>query len=95
MNAFDPGLLAWCLPLLYALAAVPPLAGLGAAPAFRLAETVAALAAACALVAAGWAALATAPADPAGHLMTVLIGLLGWVIVRYSRQYLQGEPRLP
>ena len=95
MNAIDPGLLAWCLPLLYALAAIPPLAGLGATAAWRLAEPVAALAAACALAAAGWAALAAGPVDAAGHLMTVLIGLLGWVIVRYSRQYLHGEPRQP
>ncbi len=44
--------------------------------------------------AAGVLALATPGADDAlGLLMVLLVSTLGWVIVRYSRQYLAGEPR--
>ena len=30
--------------------------------------------------------------DPAGALVALLVGFVGWVIVRYSHRYLQGEP---
>ena len=32
------------------------------------------------------------PPDAAGAVVSVLVAFLGWVIVRYSRRYLEGEP---
>jgi len=32
-------------------------------------------------------------ADPPGAVVLLLVAFVGWVIVRYSRRYLQGEPR--
>lgn len=92
MFPVDPGLLAWSLPLVLAAAALLALAGAAPARAWRIAEGGAVAAALIALAAAAWAVFAPT-ADATGHLMTVLIGTLGWVIVRYSRQYLAGEPR--
>lgn len=93
MNLIDPGLLAWSLPLLYVLAALPALAGVAPRRGWAIAEATALLGAGVAL-AAGVLALATRGADDAlGLLMVLLVATLGWVIVRYSRQYLAGEPR--
>jgi NAD(P)H-quinone oxidoreductase subunit 5 len=92
MTLVDPGMLAWSVPLVLAAAALVALGGTGPSRAWWIAEGSALVAALIAAVAAALALLAPTPADAAGHLMTVLIGTLGWVIVRYSRQYLTGEP---
>jgi NAD(P)H-quinone oxidoreductase subunit 5 len=91
----DPGLLVWSLPLLYVLAAVPALAGAGAQRAWPLAAGASVLAVVVALGGAALALAAPGASDPLGHLMVLLVATLGWVIVRYSRQYLAGEPRQP
>lgn len=86
----------WLMPLAYALALLPALAGVGETRAWRLAEASAAGAlglAACAVtVAAAQAATGHVAVDAPGHAMACLIGLLNWVILRFSRRYLQGEP---
>jgi NAD(P)H-quinone oxidoreductase subunit 5 len=92
MNLTDPAVLAWSLPLLYAAGALPALTRMRVRHAWRIAEALA-LAAMLVALGAGVAGLSGAgPTNTVGHLMTVLIGTLGWVIVRYSRQYLAGEP---
>jgi NAD(P)H-quinone oxidoreductase subunit 5 len=93
MPAFDPGLLVWTLPLLYACAALPALGGARPRLAWPVAEGGALATAAVAFAGAGLALAGSERADVLGHAMTLLIATLGWVIVRYSRQYLAGEPR--
>jgi NAD(P)H-quinone oxidoreductase subunit 5 len=95
MPAFDPGLLVWTLPLLYACAALPALGGARPGLAWAVAEGGALAAAALAFTATGFALADSARNDVLGHAMTLLVTTLGWVIVRYSRQYLAGEPRQP
>jgi len=85
------------LPLIYLLAAAT--AGLPgrAGPRWRMAETGAGIAALCALSAgtlAIWRSMGgDVRVDSLGCLMGCLVGILGWVIVRYSARYLEGEPR--
>nr|WP_217344154.1 NADH-quinone oxidoreductase subunit L [Noviherbaspirillum sp. L7-7A]MBV0878271.1 NADH-quinone oxidoreductase subunit L [Noviherbaspirillum sp. L7-7A] len=86
----------WLMPLAYALALVPALAGVGETRAWRFAEASAAGAlgvAVCAVaVAAAQAATGHVAIDAPGLAMACLISLLSWVILRFSRRYLQGEP---
>jgi NAD(P)H-quinone oxidoreductase subunit 5 len=86
----------WLMPLAYALALVPAIAGVGETRAWRFAEASAAgalaLAVCAAAVAAAQAATGHVAIDAPGLAMACLIGLLSWVILRFSRRYLQGEP---
>jgi NAD(P)H-quinone oxidoreductase subunit 5 len=86
----------WLMPLAYAFALLPTLAGAGEARAWRFAEGSAAGAlglALCAVaIAAAQGAAGHAAFDAPGLAMASLIGLLSWVILRFSRRYLQGEP---
>ncbi|HEY8027092.1 MAG TPA: NADH-quinone oxidoreductase subunit L [Burkholderiaceae bacterium] len=86
--------LLWCLPPLY-VAAILPAFFTRQEKAWRIAEGAAAAA-----IALPCAALAFAMAnhpgngarfDRIGVTMALLITLLGWIILRYSRRYLHGE----
>lgn len=88
--SFIATLLSWGLPLAYGLATVLatllPHRGWQFARGAALAGVASALAAgALALVAPG------AGVDALGHVVALLVGVLGWVIVRYSQDYLCGE----
>ena len=87
--------LPWCLPLIYLLSAIPAFL-LKQDTAWRIAERAAAAALLIACVVPALAVLNRAAqalrVDHVGMIMALLIALLGWVIVRYSRRYLQGEP---
>src|SRR5690606_2915984 len=43
-------------------------------------------------VALGWGAVNT---DWLGIIVTVLVALLGWVVIKFAEHYLAGEPRQP
>lgn len=84
----------WFAPAAYLLGAGAALAlrngywtgaHLGAAAVLGLAVTAAA-------AALGLTLGALAPLDPLTGLTLLLVSLLGWVITRYSRTYLEGEP---
>lgn len=96
MLNLDVAALLWLMPLAYALALLPALAGAGEARAWRFAEWSAAGAlglALCAVALAAWqGATGHAASDAQGLAMACLIGLLSWVILRFSHRYLQGEP---
>ena len=85
----------WCLPLIYLLSGFPALVG-GRQTAWRSAEGGAAAALAVTAVVPLLAiinhAASAARADYTGMAMALLIAVLGWVIIRYSRRYLAGEP---
>jgi NAD(P)H-quinone oxidoreductase subunit 5 len=84
----------WAAPAAYGLGFVLALAL--RARAWPIAATASLAALAGSAAAAGLQAAAHArgdgPVDAAGAVVAFLIALLGWVIVRYSRQYLDGEP---
>ncbi|MFS0753305.1 NADH-quinone oxidoreductase subunit L [Noviherbaspirillum sp. 1P10PC] len=94
----NPGITAWLwlMPLAYASAFVPALAGVGERHAWRIAKGSAAAVLGLVLsvlAVAAWEARAGAAAiDAPGLAMACLIGLLGWVILCFSHRYLQGEP---
>ncbi len=92
-------ILAWAMPLAYLTAALFVPLERPLRLVWGLAETAAAAALGAALAAAafaGWMAAAGEGAtDALGMTMALLVGLLGWVIVRYSRRYLNGEPGQP
>jgi NAD(P)H-quinone oxidoreductase subunit 5 len=93
MTLPDAALLAAAAPLLHVLAAIPALAGVSAARAWRIAEACALSAA---VLAAGAGVLALGGegrADPAGQVVGLLVAVLGAIVVRYARRYLAGEPR--
>lgn len=96
MHVIDPNQLLWPLPLLYSAAAIGTAYAGSHRLAWRYAEGASCLGAvATVLVIMVHAALSfpgVAAGDTAGRTMAVLISLLGWVIVRYSRRYLDGEP---
>ena len=91
--------LVWAPALLAALAALRVWRAGSAATAWRVARatSVAGLAAAALgllAVVLGEAGVGYgARADQVGALMLLLVALVGWVIVRFSHTYLQGEPR--
>lgn len=89
-------LLTWLVPLAYALAVFPALARVDEARAWQFAKAAAGaalgLASVAALIAAWRAAAGHAAIDAPGLALACLIGLLGWVILRFSHRYLQGEP---
>lgn len=90
----DINALLWLMPLAYAIALIPALAGAGERHAWRFAEGCAAAVLGLllsVLAIAAWQAGAAA-IDAAGLAMACLIGLLSWVILRFSRRYLHGEP---
>lgn len=86
-------LIVWGMPALYLAAAgmigVPG----GAARRYGCAEVGAVAAMAMSLVAVGIALATPGRADTLGLTMAVLVGFLGWVVTRFSRRYLHGEPR--
>lgn len=96
MPVLRPDQLLWILPIFYVIAALCTTLSSSRDFAWRFTEGLSLLGAVAAVSAGVWEAvmaLAGQPAlDPAGCTMAVLIGLLGWVIVRYSRNYLRGEP---
>ena len=83
-------LLLWGLPCSYALAAL--LASLLPRRQWALAQLAAGIGLGCTLLAAG-VVLATpgSGVDVAEHLVALLVGVLAWVILRYSQDYLAGE----
>lgn len=96
MMNIDTAALLWLMPLAYAVALLPALAGVGEARAWQLAEGSAAGALGIALGAVALAAwqgtTGNVSLDAPGLAMAALIGLLSWVILRFSHRYLQGEP---
>jgi NAD(P)H-quinone oxidoreductase subunit 5 len=94
MTEFNNGALLWCVPLAYVLACLPVALGAGTARAWTVAEGAALAALVMALVAAAFAAqqgFSSAHTDKLGLAMVMLVSLLGWVVIRYSRRYLNGE----
>ena len=86
--------LLWLAPIAYVAAGVIALI-VGPRRGWWLAEAVAIGVAAATLTVAGEAIFRVAnndTADGVGLSMTLLITVLGWVIVRFSRRYLTGEP---
>ena len=98
MWSFDVAILVWCIPALYAVAALPAITGASGDRAWRCAEWASAIVlgvAAAALAGAAWqAGAAGVKSDVPGLMMASLISLLGWIILRFSRAYMAGEPRL-
>lgn len=96
MTSPDVAVLLRCIPVLYALAAIPAFCGGGVERAWRWAGWASAIVlaiAVAALASAAWQAHATGPApDLPGLGMASLISLLGWIILRFSQRYLAGEP---
>ena len=97
MQMIDPALIAWCAPVAYLLAAVYSAPGPVVGRAWFAAEAAAGaafLAVAAAGVLSAWQfATAGQPGDVAGLIVAALITTLGWIIVRFSARYLDGEPR--
>lgn len=90
----DSTTLVFCIPLLYLLAALAAWLIKDASRAWAFAQKVALYA----LIVGAFAAasgvfqsISGGSADAIGLILVLLIGLLGWVIVRYSRSYLHGE----
>lgn len=81
----------WCVPALY-LAANLLASLLRTEKAWRAVEGLAIVALAVSLSTAAVAA-ANGGGDVPGLGLLLLISLLGWIITRFSRRYLQGEPR--
>jgi NAD(P)H-quinone oxidoreductase subunit 5 len=101
MTTFQIGAFLWLLPLIYLFAG--SLVSLGRkaqradiASAWAVAEAAALAGLAITLVAvatAAWqAGFLHSPGDALGLALAALISVLGWVIIRYSRRYLHGEP---
>lgn len=87
----------WLLPLFYALAFVAAM--IVQRQHWRIAQSgaLAALAVVLALsvVDAGYAVAGQPALNGVVWIMAVLVALLGWVIVRYSQRYMEGEPDQP
>ena len=92
----DIATLLWCIPVLCALAVLPVVSGAGVDRAWACAESASAIAlgmAVTTLAAAAWQITSPGRAiDLPGLGMASLISLLGWIILRFSRRYLAGEP---
>ena len=83
-------LLLWGLPCSYALATL--LAALMPGRGWTIARWAASAGLGFTLLAAARAlAIPDAGADVVGHLVALLVGVLGWVTLRYSQDYLAGE----
>ena len=91
MTEFNNGALLWCVPLAYVLACLPVVLGTGVSRSWAIAEGAAVAALATALAAIAQQAFSSATADKLGLAMLTLVSLLGWVVIRYSRRYLNGE----
>ena len=94
MTEFHNGLLLWCAPLIYVLACVPIAMGTGLLRSWAIAESAAVAALAMALAAIVqqvFSTGSTGSTDRLGLAMLLLVSLLGWVVIRYSRRYLNGE----
>lgn len=81
----------WCIPALY-LAANLLASLLRTETAWRVVEGLAVAALAVALSIVGVTAV-NGGGDVPGLGLLLLISFLGWIIIRFSRRYLQGEPR--
>ncbi|SNT15800.1 NAD(P)H-quinone oxidoreductase subunit 5 [Noviherbaspirillum humi] len=96
MAPFTFDTLAWCVPATYLAASGWAALDRRLDETWRVAAVASLISLAVALAAgagAAWqAASAGIRADGLGLAMTLLIALLGWVILRYSRRYLAGEP---
>ncbi|MCC6433402.1 MAG: NADH-quinone oxidoreductase subunit L [Acidimicrobiales bacterium] len=66
----------------------------GGGAAVMVAAAIAALALHAGRYGAGQAASTLLRSDPAGVAMLLLVGVVGWVVIRYSRAYLAGEAHL-
>jgi len=94
MTEFHASALLWSVPLAYLLACLPVALSAGVSRAWAVAEGAAvaslvmALSAAAAVVPQGFSSSHT---DALGLAMAALVSLLGWVVIRYSRRYLNGE----
>ncbi|SFN21722.1 NADH-quinone oxidoreductase subunit L [Dokdonella immobilis] len=87
----DATVLPWASPLLYVAGALAALAIADDARRWRLAGRIAAVAPLAALATALFEVPQGARVDMIGLAMVLLVGLIGWVIVRYSARYLAGE----
>lgn len=96
MAWIEPARPLWMLPVLYAAAAVWTVLAASRASAWRGVEALSAIGAIAVttlgIIEAGPSLAGRPGPDPVGCVMCVLVGVLGWVIVRYSRNYLEGEP---
>ena len=88
----DATVLPWATPLLYLAGALAALAIADDARRWRLAGRIAAAAPLAALAAALFEVSQGTGVDTIGLVMVLLVGLIGWVIVRYLARYLAGEP---
>ncbi|NDP62162.1 NADH-quinone oxidoreductase subunit L [Polaromonas sp.] len=91
MTEFNNGALLWCVPLAYVLACLPVALGAGISRSWAVAEGAALAALVMALAAIAQQAFSSALTDKLGLAMLMLVSLLGWVVLRYSRRYLNGE----
>ncbi|CDS49054.1 NADH dehydrogenase, subunit 5 [Polaromonas sp. CG9_12] len=91
MTEFNTGALLWYVPLAYVLACLPVALGAGISRSWAVAEGAALAALVMALAAAVHQAFSSAHNDKLGLAMLMLVSLLGWVVIRYSRRYLNGE----
>jgi NAD(P)H-quinone oxidoreductase subunit 5 len=92
MTEFHNGALLWCVPLAYVLACLPLAAGAGTSRSWAFAEAAALAALALTLTAVAQQGFSGAQTDTLGLVMVTLVSLLGWVVIRYSKRYLNGEP---
>lgn len=95
--AWVSGIAWWTLPAIYLLAFALTL--LVRPWAWMIANATAVVGLSGTVTAVVWSGLAVqldrGATDAIGLMVATLITLLGWVIVRFSRRYLEGEPRQP
>ena len=91
MSEFHNGVWLWGVPLVYALACLIIACSAKILRAWAIAEGAALAALGVALTGVVQQAVSYANADRLGLVMLVLVSLLGWVVIRYSRRYLNGE----
>ena len=91
MSEFHNGVWLWGVPLVYALACLIIACSAKILRAWAIAEGAALAALGLALAGVVQQAFSYANADRLGLVMLVLVSLLGWVVIRYSRRYLNGE----
>lgn len=91
MSEFHNGVWLWGVPLVYALACLIIACSAKILRAWAIAEGAALAALGVALTGVVQQPVSYANADRLGLVMLVLVSLLGWVVIRYSRRYLNGE----